>query len=102
MPGLSGAQFLQAVRDQHSLVVRILLTAETELIEAVAAMNQAGLFRFLLKPSTRAVLLDTLQAAVAQYQLQVAERELLQKTLIGTMRALSDVLAIAIQLLLAT
>jgi CheY-like chemotaxis protein len=95
MPGLSGAQFLQAVRDKHPLIVRILLTGETDLIEAVAAMNQAGLFRFLLKPGTRAVLLETLQAAVAQYQLQVAERELLQKTLIGTMRALSDVLAIA-------
>jgi len=95
MPGLSGAQFLRAVRDQHPLIVRILLTGETDLVEVVAAMNQAGLFRFLLKPSTRAVLLDTLQAAVAQYQLQVAERELLQKTLIGTMRALSDVLAIA-------
>lgn len=95
MPGLSGAQFLRAVRDQHPLIVRILLTGETDLVEVVAAMNQAGLFRFLLKPSTRAVLLDTLRAAVAQYQLQVAERELLQKTLIGTMRALSDVLAIA-------
>jgi FixJ family two-component response regulator len=95
MPGLSGAQFLQAVRDKHPLMVRILLTGETDLAEAVAAMNQAGLFRFLLKPGTRAVLLDTLQAAVAQYQLQVAERELLQKTLVGSMRALSDVLAIA-------
>src|SRR6202051_1786377 len=95
MPGLSGAQFLRAVHDQHPLIVRILLTGETDLVEVVAAMNQAGLFRFLLKPSTRAVLLDTLQAAVAQYQLQAAERELLQKTLIGTMRALSDVLAIA-------
>jgi CheY-like chemotaxis protein len=95
MPGLSGAQFLQAVRDKHPLIVRILLTGETDLVEAVTAMNQAGLFRFLLKPGTRPVLLDTLQAAVAQYQLQVAERELLQKTLLGTMRALSDVLAIA-------
>jgi CheY-like chemotaxis protein len=95
MPGLSGAQLLQALRDKHPLIVRILLTGETDLVEAVAAMNQAGLFRFLLKPGTRPVLLDTLQAAVAQYQLQVAERELLQKTLIGTMRALSDVLAIA-------
>jgi CheY-like chemotaxis protein len=95
MPGLSGAHFLQAVRDKHPLIVRILLTGETDLIEAVAAMNQAGLFRFLLKPGTRPVLLDTLQAAVAQYQLQVAERELLQETLLGTMRALSDVLAIA-------
>jgi response regulator RpfG family c-di-GMP phosphodiesterase len=95
MPGLSGAQFLQAVRDTNPLIVRILLTGETDLIEAVAAMNQAGLFRFLLKPGTRPVLLDTLRAAVVQYQLQVAERELLQQTLIGTMRALSDVLAIA-------
>lgn len=95
MPGLSGAQFLQAVREKYPLIVRILLTGETDLVEAVAAMNQAGLFRFLLKPSTRPVLLDTLRAAVAQYQLQVAECELLQKTLIGTMRALSDVLAIA-------
>jgi FixJ family two-component response regulator len=95
MPGLSGAQFLQAVRDKHPQIVRILLTGETDLIEAVAAMNQAGLFRFLLKPGTRSVLLDTLRDAIAQYQLQAAERELLQKTLIGTMRALSDVLAIA-------
>jgi CheY-like chemotaxis protein len=95
MPGLSGAQFLQAVREKYPLIVRVLLTGETDLAEAVAAMNQAGLFRFLLKPGTRPVLLDTLRAAVAQYQLQVAERELLQKTLIGAMRALSDVLAIA-------
>jgi FixJ family two-component response regulator len=95
MPGLSGAQFLQTVRDEHPLMVRILLTGETDLAEAVAAMNQAALFRFLLKPGTRAVLLDTLEAAVAQYQLQVAESELLQKTLVGSMRALSDVLAIA-------
>jgi FixJ family two-component response regulator len=95
MPGLSGAQFLQAVREKYPLIVRILLTGETDLAEAVAAMNQASLFRFLLKPGTRPILLDTLRAAIAQYQLQVAERELLQKTLIGTMRALSDVLAIA-------
>src|ERR1700683_5688947 len=68
MPGLSGAQFLQAVRDKHPLIVRILLTGETDLIEAVAAMNQAALFRFLLKPGTRTVLLETLKAAVDQYQ----------------------------------
>jgi len=95
MPGLSGAQLLQRVREKYPLIVRVLLTGETDLVEAVAAMNQAGLFRFLLKPAARPVLLDTLRAAVAQYQLQVAERELLQKTLIGAMRALSDVLAIA-------
>jgi two-component system response regulator HupR/HoxA len=76
MPGLSGAQLLQAVREKYPLIVRVVLTGETDLAEAVAAMNQAGLFRFLLKPGTRPVLLDTLRAAVVQYQLQVAEREL--------------------------
>jgi CheY-like chemotaxis protein len=95
MPGLSGAQFLETMRNRHPLTVRILLTGETDLIEAVSAMNQAGLFRFLLKPGTRPILLETLKAAVEQYQLQVAEGELLQKTLIGSMGALSDVLAIA-------
>jgi FixJ family two-component response regulator len=95
MPGMSGAKFLQELRERHPQIVRILLTGETDLVEAVAAMNQAGLFRFLLKPGSRQLLLDTLRAAVEQYQLQSAERELLQQTLIGTMRALSDVLAIA-------
>jgi response regulator RpfG family c-di-GMP phosphodiesterase len=95
MPGLSGAQFLETMRNRHPLTVRILLTGETDLVEAVSAMNQAGLFRFLLKPGTRPILLETLKAAVEQYQLQVAESELLQKTLIGSMGALSDVLAIA-------
>jgi response regulator RpfG family c-di-GMP phosphodiesterase len=95
MGGLSGAQFLQVVRDKHPLTVRILLTGERDLAAVVAAMNQAGLFRFLLKPTSRAVLLDTLGAAVIQHQLQVAERQLLQETLIGAMRALGDVLAVA-------
>jgi FixJ family two-component response regulator len=95
MPGMSGAQFLQAVREKHPLIVRVLLTGEADLIEAVAVMNTAGLFRFLLKPASRTLLLDTLREAVAQHRLQVAEQELLRRTLIGTMRALSDVLAIA-------
>jgi response regulator RpfG family c-di-GMP phosphodiesterase len=95
MHGLSGAQFLQLVRKTQPLTVRILLTAETDLAEAVAAMNQAGLFRLLPKPATRAVLLDTLAAAVLQHQLQIAERELLQETLMGAVRTLAEILAIA-------
>jgi len=95
MHGLSGAQFLQLVRKTQPLTVRILLTAETDLAEAVAAMNQAGLFRLLPKPATRAVLLDTLAAAVLQHQLQIAERELLQETLMGAVRTLAEILSIA-------
>jgi response regulator RpfG family c-di-GMP phosphodiesterase len=95
MPGLSGAQFLQLVRDKQPLMVRILLTAERDLAATVAAMNQADLFRFLVKPTSRDALLETLAAAVIQHQLQLAERELLRETLIGAVRALGDVLALA-------
>jgi CheY-like chemotaxis protein len=56
MPGLSGAQLVQTVREKYPLIVRVLLTGGTDLVEAVAAMNQAGQFRFLLKPATRPVL----------------------------------------------
>ena len=82
MPGLSGAQFLQAVREQHLLIVRVLLTGETDLVEAVAAMNQAALFRFLIKPGTRPLMLDTLRAAVA---LKEAIREKLRSIRIATL-----------------
>ncbi len=94
MPGMSGADFLQIAREQHKETVRILLTGYSDLEAAIAAVNRGGLFRFLLKPCTREILGQTLDAAVEQHHLQLAERELLQKTLLGSMRALLEVLAV--------
>jgi CheY-like chemotaxis protein len=94
MPGMTGADFLQVAREQHKDTVRILLTGYSDLEAAIAAVNRGGLFRFLLKPCTREMLEQTLSAAVEQHNLQLAERELLQKTLLGSMRALLEVLAV--------
>jgi response regulator RpfG family c-di-GMP phosphodiesterase len=95
MPGMRGTELLARVRDEHPDVVRVLLTGYADVDAAIAAVNHAGTFRFLCKPCRTSELRDTLDAAVRQHQLVVAERELLEETLRGTIRALSEALALS-------
>jgi hypothetical protein len=57
------------------------------------AVNEGNVFQFLNKPCTMAVLTAALENSVRQYKLITAERELLEKTLNGSVRLLVDVLA---------
>jgi len=75
--------------------VRILLTGQTELDSAIAAVNEGNIFRFLCKPCPQDMLLQSLEAAAEQYRLVNAERELLEKTLQGSVRVLTEVLSLA-------
>lgn len=63
MPQMGGAELLSALRGSHPHVVRILLTGQTDIRRAATAINDAGVFRFLLKPFDRALLVATLSAA---------------------------------------
>jgi len=51
-------------------------------------------FRFLTKPCPPEVFAKALEAGIAQYRLVTAERELLSKTLSGSIKVLTDVLAL--------
>jgi response regulator RpfG family c-di-GMP phosphodiesterase len=95
MPGMRGTDLLARVRDEQPDVVRVLLTGYADVDAAIDAVNHAGTFRFLCKPCSIDELRDTLRAAVGQYRLVVAERELLEQTLRGTIRALSEALALS-------
>ncbi len=95
MPGMRGTELLARARDEHPDVVRVLLTGYADVDAAIDAVNHAGTFRFLCKPCSTDELRDTLRAAVEQYRLVVAERELLEQTLRGTIRALSEALALS-------
>lgn len=95
MPGMNGAQFLKAARDINPDAVRVLLTGHSEVEAAVAAINHGQIFRFLFKPASSDTLLGCLREAVRQYQLVTAERELLEQTLRGSVKALIDTLAMA-------
>lgn len=94
MPGVNGIQFLSRVHQAAPDTVRVMLTGNADLQRAIEAVNEGHIFRFLTKPCTPASLTQVLEAGVAQYRLVVAEKELLDKTLRGSVQALTEVLSL--------
>ena len=95
MPGMSGASFLSHARKYAPESVRILLTGQADIQSAMAAVNEGAIFRFLAKPCTSANLVDSIASAVEQHRLVTAERELLDGTVRGIVKLLTDVLAVS-------
>src|SRR5882757_1702713 len=95
MPGMDGATFLHHVLTFYPDTTRILLTGEPGRDAAINAVNNARIFRFLTKPCPPDQLKAAVEAGVIQNRLVHAERSILKETLIGCIKALSDVLAIA-------
>jgi len=94
MPEMDGATLLSQVKKLSPETVRMLLTGETSISLATKAINEGHIFLFLTKPCPPDQLLKSVNAAVKQHQLIIAERVLLQETLLGSLKALIDVLAI--------
>lgn len=93
MPGMNGAQFLAEARRRQPDSVRMLLTGFAEVQSAIDAVNNGALFRFLTKPCDNVTLVAALDDALAQYRLVTAERDLLDRTLRGSVQVLGEVLA---------
>jgi response regulator RpfG family c-di-GMP phosphodiesterase len=94
MPGMDGAAFLKRVRSSYPDASRILLTGEAGRDAAVRAINDGQIYRFLTKPCPPDELKAAVDAAVIHHKLLIAERVLLQETVIGCIQALVDVLGI--------
>lgn len=94
MPKMNGAALLAQWSQRAPDTVRILLTGHSGIDAAIVAVNEANVFRFLLKPCPPESLLGTVAAACAQHRLVTAERVLLEQTLVGSVRALTEVLAL--------
>jgi response regulator RpfG family c-di-GMP phosphodiesterase len=95
MPGMDGIQFLATVRERSPDSVRVMLTGQADFKASIDAVNEGRIFRFLTKPCPPDVLSKTFHAAIDQYRLITAERELLQRTLRGSIKVLTDILALA-------
>jgi response regulator RpfG family c-di-GMP phosphodiesterase len=94
MPGMDGITFLEKVRESSPDTVRLLLTGRADLSSALEAVNRGAVFRFLVKPCAADVLQRALAAAVEQHRLVTSERVLLEQTLLGSIRALTEILAL--------
>jgi hypothetical protein len=61
---------------------------------AISAVNEGAIFRFLSKPCPLEVLDTALNSALEQYRLIQAERELLEQTLHGSIKIMTEVLSL--------
>ena len=95
MPVMDGADFLSRVRTLAPDSIRVMLTGYADMETAMRAVNDGRIFRFLNKPCSAEDLTLTLRACVAQYNLVRREKELLEKTLSGAVRVMSEVLNLA-------
>ncbi len=65
MPGMSGVEVLEKVRERSPRTIRILLTGYADPAAIQGSINSGEVFRFLSKPCPPATLRETLMQAVA-------------------------------------
>jgi response regulator RpfG family c-di-GMP phosphodiesterase len=94
MPGMNGVQLLSAVQKRWPETVRLMLTGNADQQTAVEAVNQGHVFQFLTKPCPVEMLERAVNAGIKQYRLVTAERELLEKTLNGSVKVVADLLSL--------
>ena len=95
MPNMDGIAFLSRVKRLAPDTVRIMLTGYSDQKTAIKAINEGSIFRFLNKPCSMEILKKTLLDGMEQFRLIRAEKELLDKTLKGSVKILIDVLSLA-------
>ena len=94
MPGMDGITFIQQARQVAPQSSYIMLTGNADLETAIGAVNRGEVFRFLNKPCPPETLQNALNAALRQYELIQSEQTLLQKTLTGSVRLLTEMLSL--------
>ncbi|HLQ76805.1 MAG TPA: HD domain-containing phosphohydrolase, partial [Terriglobia bacterium] len=94
MPHMTGLEMLKRVQALSPDSIRLILTGNADLRTAIDGVNEGHLFRFLEKPCANEVMGRVLTAALDQYRLERSEKELLEKTLQGSIKVLTDVLGL--------
>jgi len=94
MPGMNGVELLSQVKQLWPDTVRMMLTGNADQETAVDAVNHGDIFRFLNKPCENVALGEAVKDAIRQHTLITAERDLLENTLRGSIKALAEVLSL--------
>ena len=95
MPIMNGSEFLKRARETSPDTVRILLTGQADFNDTIEAINEGNIFRFIHKPCPIPLLVRSLEDALEQYRLITDQRVLLEETLQGSIKALTEILALS-------
>ena len=66
MPGMTGTELLEVVRQQYPDVVRIIYTGYATLQRAVRAINEGRIFQYLLKPCKPSEIVNVVREALKE------------------------------------
>ena len=91
MPNMNGADFLILVKQLSPSTVRILLTGESKMQDAIKAINESGIYKFLTKPCPSELLIETVEQAMKLHSSNRLEQLILDKTVKGITLILVDV-----------
>lgn len=94
MPTMNGVEMLRVIRHGSPDTVRVLLTGHADLDIAIQAVNEGNIFRLLTKPCPPETIVKVLIDAFRHHDLITAERELLEKTLKGSVAVLCDLISL--------
>jgi response regulator RpfG family c-di-GMP phosphodiesterase len=95
MPVMNGVELLNKVRILSPETIQIMLTGQAEMQAVIDLINKGKIFRFLTKPCAAEDMIVNIDDALRQYELITAEKELLGRTLSGSLKVLMDLLALA-------
>lgn len=95
MPIMDGLELLTKVKYLAPDTIRIMLTGYADVKTALAAVNEGNIFRLLTKPCDKQTLIAALTAGLTQYRLVTSEKDILEKTLAGSLAVLTEVLSMA-------
>ncbi len=94
MPGMNGVEVLTAFKNIAPDTTRIMLTGNADQQTAMDAVNQGNIYRFFTKPCDTVQLSAGINAGLEYHRLVTAERVLLEHTLAGSVKVLTDLLSL--------
>lgn len=77
MPDETGIDFIKRINVEYPEIVKIIFTAYSSQEVALEAINDAAIFKFILKPWKKHEVKDAIDSAVKQFDLQHEKNELL-------------------------
>ena len=93
MPEMDGIQTLRHIGEIAPESVALMLTGNADQTTAMDAINSGHVFKFFTKPCAKNILEDGINDAVRKHRTDLAEQELLEKTLAGSIKVLIDLIA---------
>ncbi len=101
MPGMTGVELLEKVREKWPDTMRLLLTGTADINSAVAAINQGEIYRYLTKPWIDAELVGVIKSAIELGELAKAKHARLRASYVSSIKAFSGLMDLRMPALLA-